>query len=197
MPQYTHTTFNSTNNLDRRHKGRQRRHGFLLRRRTRRLVLASGVNIGRFNGLEKGRRLFLLFGRLCQESYGTARLSHVTIQLGGDFEPGLLFNEFGQLVEAFLGFRQDGLFAADNGRIGGVEEGSITGFSIDRVGRIELGGLVRSVRGPFRVRRSVSNQSKDGESGGFTDGGIGSGRKKGNTECGGSGRDNVTAGCFL
>lgn len=161
------------------------------------MVLASGIDIGGFNGLEERRRLLLLFGRLCQVSYGIARLSHVTVQLGGDFEPRLLFNEFGQLVETFLGLGQDGLLRGGNGGIGRVEERSVAGFTVDRVRRVQLGGLVGSVGGALRVGRSVTNQTKDGESGGFTNGGVGSCGDERNTEGGGSGRNDFTAGCLL
>ena len=160
------------------------------------LVLAAGVDISGFDGLEESSGGLLLGGRLGKELDGSTGLVHVTVEFSGDLEPGLLGNVFVKLSKALLGFSKNGLLLGNN-FVGHLVKGLFTGLSVDGVGRVEGGCLVSSVSSTLRVRGTISDQTENRESGRFTDGGVGSGRNEGSAQSSGTSGDGFTAGSFL
>ena len=158
-------------------------------------VLAFGVEISVFNGLEEFGGGLLLFRGFGEVLHGTAGLVHVTIEFVADFEPLLLLDVSIQTSEALLGLGEYGLLLGNSLGTGLVKRVR-TGFLVNRVRRVILGGLIGTVSGTFRVGSRVSDQTKDRESRGFTDSGVGSDGEEGGTGSGGT-LEGFTAGSFL
>lgn len=127
---------------------------------------------------------------------GSTGLVHETAELISDLEPLGLGNVSGKFGHTFLGLGNDGLLAGNVFGTPFLVEGLIAGLSIDRVRRVDRGGLIRSVSATLRVSTSISDQSKDGESWGFTGGGIGGSRDQSGSSSGNS-RKGLAAGRFL
>jgi len=68
----------------------------------------------------------------------------------------------------------------------GLVKGFITGLTVNGVRRVGSFALVGTVGTSLRVRGTVTNDTEDRESGGFSGSGVGSGRNKGGSGSGNS-----------
>eukprot|EP00526_Cylindrotheca_closterium_P017133 CAMPEP_0113621196 /NCGR_PEP_ID=MMETSP0017_2-20120614/10824_1 /TAXON_ID=2856 /ORGANISM="Cylindrotheca closterium" /LENGTH=315 /DNA_ID=CAMNT_0000530921 /DNA_START=297 /DNA_END=1243 /DNA_ORIENTATION=- /assembly_acc=CAM_ASM_000147 len=140
-----------------------------------------------------GLLLFRSGGKVVDGSTG---LVHETAEFISDLEPLGLGNVSGKLGKTDLGLGDDGLLAGNVLRSSFLVKGLFIGLSVDRVRGVDLGGLIRSVSTTLRVSTTITDQTKDGESWGFTSGGIGGSRDQSGSGSGNS-RKGLTAGGFL
>mmetsp|Transcript_6280 Transcript_6280/g.17059 ORF Transcript_6280/g.17059 Transcript_6280/m.17059 type:complete len:224 (-) Transcript_6280:50-721(-) len=153
------------------------------------LLLVSGSTSNSLDGLEEVVCGLLLLDGLGKSADGESGLVHVTAELVSDLEPLLLFDVGWELLQSDARLGEDGLLAVDISASAWLVEGVLAGLSVDGVWGVDLGGLVTSVCGTLGVGGSVSDESEDGESWGFTGSGVG-----GNWNEGGSGGNDAREG---
>lgn len=149
-------------------------------------VLLGGTNRSAFDGLVESGGGLLLFLARSEVRDGSTGLVHVSAEFVLDLGPLGLVTVCFQSAKTLAGLDKDGLLLGDVLGGTGLVEGVGTGFSVDRVRRVDLSGLIGTVGGSLGVRGTVSEKSEDGESRGFTGGGIGGGRDQGGSGGGNS-----------
>ena len=133
-----------------------------------------------------------MFGRSGKEFDGPTGLVHVTVEFVGDFVPLCLLNVTRDSCKTDLGLGDNSLLTG--GVFGTVRlvKRVFSGFSVNRVRRVNLGRLVTSVGGTLRVRSTVSDKTEDRESWGFSGSGVGSSRDQSST-CSSDSGEGLTA----
>jgi hypothetical protein len=154
------------------------------------LSLKTGVVANSLNSLEEFLGFLLLLRSSGKVSDGTTGLAHVTVELVGDFVPLCLFDVSRDLSKTKLGLLNNGLLTGGVFGVVLLVKGVFSCVSVDRVRRVSLARLVRSVSGTLRVRGAVSEKSEDRESGRLSSSGVGSSRDKN----GGTSSDNSGEG---
>jgi len=145
------------------------------------LLLQAGGKVGGLDGLEEISGGFLQLNGGGKTTDGSTGFVHVTVELINDIEPFLTGDVLIELSKTDLGLGEDGLLTCADGWVCRVVDGSVSHFSVDRVRRVNLGGLVRSVCGTLRVGCSVSDNSENRETWGLSGSGVGSNWNKGSS----------------
>lgn len=133
--------------------------------------------------------MFRSFG---EEVDGATGFVHVTVKFVGYFEPFGLFDVGRDAVKTNLGLSDNSLLAGGVFGVVFLVKGVFSLVIIDRVRRIDLGSLVRTVSGTLRVRGTISDKSEDRESGGFSSSGVGNSRDQSGTSSGNSSKGLTT-----
>lgn len=155
------------------------------------MLLQSGVKVSAFDGLEEVSSGFLLLDRDGKTTNGSTGLVHVTVEFIDDLEPLLLGDVRVKSGQTLLGLLKDSLLTVGVFTIFWVVD-TILNFTVDGVWRVNSGRLVTSVSGTLRVRGSVSNNTENRETWGFSDSGLGSDWKEGGGSGGSSGNSLTT-----
>jgi len=125
------------------------------------LVLESSLEIGLLDGLKEVLGNGLLLRGPGKTTDGSSGLVHVTGQLVLNVEPLLLLCVSGEESKTLLRLGDVSVLTGVLSRlIVSVDSFSST-VSVDGVGRVKGGGLIRTVSGTLRVRGSISDNSED------------------------------------